>query len=84
MYNLPWRRESRVHQESCLEVHGNEWSHVEDVIVLEKEEIVGVVEAIYMVHLIIQQVPILVKLIYGQGWLDGAHARLQTDGYKAL
>ena len=50
---------------------------VEDVVILEKEEIVGVVQAIDAVHLLLEEVPMPVKLVDGQGWLE-LRARLPS------
>lgn len=43
--------------------HISKGRHVEDVVVWEEEEVVGIVEPIDVVQLILEQVPPLVKLI---------------------
>lgn len=64
--------------------HAGEGGHVEDVVVWEEEKIMGVVEAIDVVQLVLKQVPSLVKLIDGQGWLEPTHSRLHPHTHKTL
>ena len=57
---------------------------MEDIVVWEEEKIVGVVEPIDVVQLMLKQVPSLVKLIDGQGWLEPTHSRLHPHTHKTL
>ena len=43
--------------------HVSERCHVEDIVVWEEEEVMGVVEPVNVVQLVLQQVPPLVKLV---------------------
>jgi len=43
--------------------HVSKGRHVEDIVVWEEEEVVGIVEPINVVQLVLEQVPPLVKLI---------------------
>ena len=75
--------QTRVHQQSRLQGERRERRHVEDVVVFQEEKVVGVVEAIDVMHLVLEEVPASVKLVDGQRWFR-LGTRLQCNAHKTL
>lgn len=70
---------AHVHLQDTREGHVSKGGHVEHVVVRKEEEIVSVVEPVNRVHLVLEEVPALVKLVYDQGRFD----RLQNSRFHA-
>lgn len=78
---LTRRGPARIDQKKCFQGVGRKGGHVEDVVVVQEEEVVGVVEAIDVVHLVLQELPVSVKLVDSQRWFARSHTRLQTNAH---
>ena len=63
---LPHGGPSREHEEGRLQVHRHKWSHVEQVVVPEEEKVMSIVETLDVVHVVVQQIPLPVKLVDGE------------------
>jgi len=56
---------------------------VKDEVVSEEEEVMGVIEALDVVHVVVQEIPATVKLVNGQ-CRQSPDAWLQTDADQPL
>lgn len=74
---------ARQDLQTGLHVHRHKWSHVEDVVILEEQEVVGVIEALDAVHIMLQKLPLPVKLVDGKIG-EAPDAWLERDTHKAL
>lgn len=80
---LSRRGEAREYQQSGLQISGREGRHVEDIVVSEQQEVMGIVESLDVVHVVLQHVPVPVKLVDGQRW-QRPNTRLYTNAHQAL